>query len=337
MEQRVGRPNRCAPSAGLARQTLARIIPCAAWVLDARKLSCDCENRPLGVYSGLRCANHRQFDPSAQCLGNSIRLDAMCTLIAIHRLVPGAPLVVAANRDEYLDRPTEGLAVRMTPAGAILAPRDMKAGGTWLGLNAKGVFAAVTNRRSQEQRVNCRSRGLLVLDALAEGSARRAVAGLARLAPRAYSPFNLFVADDEHAFAITYEDRAQLRSLEPGIHVIGSVDPNQLDDPKVARVFDRTQKAVEQPPSRILDEMAAVCREHDAGDGPLGDVCVHTETYGTRSSFLLRLSESEGETCVLFADGPPCNTEFEDFTDLVAELSRMASYELRDQATRNAT
>ena len=261
----------------------------------------------------------------------------MCTLIAIHRLVPGAPLVVAANRDEYLDRPTEGLAVRRMPAGAILAPRDMKAGGTWLGLNAKGVFAAVTNRRSQEQGVNCRSRGLLVLDALAAASAKSAAAELAQLAPGAYSPFNLFVADAEEAFAITYEGRAQLRSLDPGVHVIGNVDPNQLDEPKIARVLERTQKAVEQPSSRILDEMAGVCREHDAGDGPLGDVCVHTETYGTRSSFLLRLSESEGETCVLFADGPPCHTEYEDFTDLAAELSRMASYELRDQATRDAT
>ena len=36
----------------------------------------------------------------------------MCTLIALHRCYPDASLVVAANRDEYLDRPAEGPALR---------------------------------------------------------------------------------------------------------------------------------------------------------------------------------------------------------------------------------
>ncbi len=258
----------------------------------------------------------------------------MCTLIAVHRLLPGAPLVVAANRDEYLDRPTEGLALRSTTAGTILAPRDVKAGGTWLGLNGKGVFAAVTNRRSQYQRTDSRSRGLLVLDALAEDCAKDAMKNLKSLAPSSYNAFNLFVADKQDAFVMTYEKRPRVRELEPGIHVIGNVDPEFLDEPKVARVQERTQKAVEQSSSRILEELGTVCSEHDSGDGPLGDICVHTETYGTRSSFLLRLSESEEETRLFFADGPPCETDYEDFTDRVPELSRMASYEESDQATR---
>jgi uncharacterized protein with NRDE domain len=258
----------------------------------------------------------------------------MCTLIAVHRLVPGAPLVVAANRDEYLDRPAEGLALRSTTAGTVLAPRDVKAGGTWLGLNAKGVFAAVTNRRSQHQRTDSRSRGLLVLDALAADCARDAMKNLESLAPSSYNAFNLFVADKQDAFVMTYEEGAQVQALAPGIHVIGNVDPKYVDEPKIARVHERTQKAVEQSPSRVLDELASVCLEHDSGDGPLGDICVHTETYGTRSSFLLQLSESEEETRLFFADGPPCKTDYEDFTDLVPELSRMASYEGLDQATR---
>ena len=72
----------------------------------------------------------------------------MCTLIAIHRRIPGAPLVVAANRDEFLDRPTEGPAVRDGDPAPVLAPRDVRAGGTWLGLGAHGVFAAVTKSPS---------------------------------------------------------------------------------------------------------------------------------------------------------------------------------------------
>jgi len=55
------------------------------------------------------------------CTGNR----TVCTLIALHRQISGAPLVIAANRDEYLDRPSEGPALRNTPHGVIAAPRDL--------------------------------------------------------------------------------------------------------------------------------------------------------------------------------------------------------------------
>ncbi len=62
----------------------------------------------------------------------------MCTLVAIHRAIPGRWLVVAANRDEYLDRPAEGPALRRSGEWPVIAPLDIKAGGTWLGLNKEG-------------------------------------------------------------------------------------------------------------------------------------------------------------------------------------------------------
>ena len=74
----------------------------------------------------------------------------MCTLIALHRCVPGLPLVIAANRDEFFERPASGPALRDTATGPIIAPVDRRAGGTWLGLNPAGVFAAVTNRPCPE-------------------------------------------------------------------------------------------------------------------------------------------------------------------------------------------
>jgi uncharacterized protein with NRDE domain len=77
----------------------------------------------------------------------------MCTLIVLHRCVPGTPLVVAANRDEFLDRPAEGPALRMRSAGSIVSPLDLEAGGTWLGLNEHGVFAGLTNLRPTLDRI----------------------------------------------------------------------------------------------------------------------------------------------------------------------------------------
>ena len=98
----------------------------------------------------------------------------MCTLIALHRCFPEVPLAIAANRDEYLDRPAEGPAVRHWCGAEVLAPRDARAGGTWLGINAQGVFSGLTNRPNPNPDPARRSRGLLVADLLAHPSAAAA-------------------------------------------------------------------------------------------------------------------------------------------------------------------
>src|SRR5690242_6472196 len=70
----------------------------------------------------------------------------MCTLAVAFQTDRRWPVVVAANRDERLGRPAEGWGIR-EGAGGIrhAAPRDLLAGGTWIGVSARGVFAAVTN------------------------------------------------------------------------------------------------------------------------------------------------------------------------------------------------
>lgn len=87
----------------------------------------------------------------------------MCVLALF---LPGAgrgPAVVAANRDEYYDRPS---APPSEVEPGIVAGRDLRAGGTWLGVNRHGLFVALTNRRRPEKRPDSLSRGLLALEAL---------------------------------------------------------------------------------------------------------------------------------------------------------------------------
>jgi uncharacterized protein with NRDE domain len=249
----------------------------------------------------------------------------MCTLIVLHRCVPGAPLVVAANRDEHLDRPAEPPAIRSSGFGAVLAPLDVRAGGTWLGLNPHGVFAALTNRRCSEPDPERRSRGLLVTDLLAAPSAAEAARLIAELPEQAYNPFNLFVSDGSEAFLASYVDTPVVSEVLPGAHVVGNVDPADLGDSKVARVRERAEKAASVSRARVIDELADVCREHDSGAGPLGDTCVHFDGYGTRSSALLMLADTEDESRLFFADGPPCRTEYINSTSLLRALSRQAS------------
>ncbi|MEM7413273.1 MAG: NRDE family protein [Myxococcota bacterium] len=249
----------------------------------------------------------------------------MCTLIAFHRCLAGAPLVVAANRDEFHERPTEGPALRtLTPtdhtadAASVVAPRDLRAGGTWLGVNAHGLFTAITNRRVTEPDPNRRSRGLLVMDALAQPTAAEAAKRFADLPEATYNPFNLFLADGESAHWITYADRPEHRPLAPGAHVVGNVHPDEpsqkLD--RLRREVDAVAAEGDAGPERLAD----LCRAH-TGDG-LDATCVHAGPYGTRSSTLFRNGPSPW---LHYADGPPCEATYRDLTPLLHDLGIQAT------------
>ncbi len=255
----------------------------------------------------------------------------MCTLIALHRCVPGAPLVVAANRDEFLDRPSEGPALR----DGVVSPRDVRAGGTWLGLNRTGVFAAVTNRRCPQPDPSRKSRGLLVLDALREPSAAAARERLESLEPDVYNPFNLFVADRASCFLVTYDGEAHCIDLPPGPHVVGNTDPTATRTVKLA-ALDR-QVAAATAGDRVLADLAAICRGHSPNGDSLSGACVHAGSYGTRSSTLLSLADDDDESFLRYADGPPCRTAYEDFTPLLRDLRCQPGYVGEELVTRSVS
>jgi uncharacterized protein with NRDE domain len=172
----------------------------------------------------------------------------MCTLIVLHRCLPGKPLVVAANRDEFFARPTEGPAIRQSQIGRILAPRDLEAGGSWVGLSERGVFAGLTNLRpiggptagtqaraslggasgDDRKGKTLRSRGEVVMAALEARTAEEAAESLPRMLSRleegAYNPFQLCVADANSAALLVYRARPMIFALEPGLHVVGNVE-----------------------------------------------------------------------------------------------------------------
>lgn len=250
----------------------------------------------------------------------------MCTLIALHRRFPGATLVVAANRDEFLARPAEGPALRSTSSGRILAPLDVEAGGTWFGLSGQGVFAAVTNVACADPEPGRRSRGLLVTDVLGARNAREAAEKITSLPIGAYNPFNLLVADASEAFAFCYEDAPRPASIPDGLAVVGNSPLDAPEPPKLARLRRRVEDVAETAAPDALEALAALCRDHSEGPrGQLDAVCVHTPAYGTRSSALLRLTEGgllDSESVFRFAEGAPCQNDYENFTPLLRDLGR---------------
>lgn len=118
----------------------------------------------------------------------------MCLIAFAWQASAEFPFALVANRDEFHERPTEAL--RWWLDAPIAAGRDLKAGGTWLGLNRQGRFAAVTNVREGKVEQSARvSRGELVTRALTRsGPLDQVEQALAELGEET-AGFNLLVGD----------------------------------------------------------------------------------------------------------------------------------------------
>jgi uncharacterized protein with NRDE domain len=152
----------------------------------------------------------------------------MCLLLAAFRLHPRHDLAVAANRDEFHARPTQPLHPWAGSAG-VIAGRDLTAGGTWLGIDARGRFAAVTNfHDGPAPRPGQPSRGRLVADFL-QGT-RGAAEYLRKLEPGAadYAGFNLLVADTDTLWYASNRAPRFARQLQPGLYALSN---HLLDTP----------------------------------------------------------------------------------------------------------
>jgi uncharacterized protein with NRDE domain len=159
----------------------------------------------------------------------------MCLLVFALHTDPRLPLIVAGNRDEFHERPTQA-ACRWADNPDIFGGRDLQAGGTWLAVHRNGRFAAVTNHRdAHRERAGLRSRGHLVTGFLDADAGL--VEYLESIDRDAYAGFNLLVADRRSAAYLSNRG-AGMRELPPGIYGLSNAT---LDDPwtKVTRSKSR--------------------------------------------------------------------------------------------------
>jgi uncharacterized protein with NRDE domain len=245
----------------------------------------------------------------------------MCTLAIFVGQFPGLPLVIAANRDEFLDRTATGPELLATTP-RVVGGRDLQAGGTWLAISEPGTVAGVLNRRTEALPLaSKRSRGELPMMALAAGSAAAAAPRIRALDGDAYNAFNLLVADRDEAWvAQNHADAVRLTSLDRGLHLISNLDIDDPTCPKIARSHTRFAAAGEQftrdrDAPRFRDELHAIVADHTLTLDPrlpdaLGAICVHAGRFGTRCSSLLFLDDA-GRWQHWFAAGPPCEHAFE--------------------------
>lgn len=237
------------------------------------------------------------------------------------RMFEQFPLVIAANRDEQYDRPSAPPAVLETTP-RIIAGRDLRAGGTWLGVNGAGLAVGILNRHLNGQNsleANARSRGLLCMDVLSRRSAAQAETFLCEERAR-YNPFTLLFADQNDAVA-AYNSKGKIitQKLLPGLHVFSSAAEFDLHSAKADRAYRLF--GGETIPARVgngeLDDavtaLQGVLSDHTLGpgsDNPGDAICVHREASGTVSSSVIFLDRARSRFVTYYCTGVPCRNSF---------------------------
>ena len=247
---------------------------------------------------------------------------SVCTLALYFRVFEEFPLIVAANRDEYFSRPSVPPMVLAT-APLIVGGRDLVAGGTWLGINERGLLAAILNRKSGggERAANSlRSRGLLCLDLLALPDSARGRNFLEAQNGATYRPFNLLVADENSAL-VASNVGAEIRwiPLAPGLHVLGNTSVYDPSSEKMNRAYvlfaKLTDRLAQSPPNPALwiSSIGEILRDHaqekDSKE-PKNTICVHADGYGTVSSTIVWYSRPDRRFHIYHSPGPPCRSSF---------------------------
>ena len=266
----------------------------------------------------------------------------MCLILFSFNTQPGFRLILAANRDEFYARPTQPLSA-WADAPGVYGGRDLKEGGTWLGISRRGRLAALTNYRDPAHQLpQAPSRGLLINRFLTDVAPPADYLEQLQKTAFRYNGFNLLAGDQTGLWYASNRGNG-IEKLQPGFYGLS----NHLLDtewPKVSRGKKRLKDLLnrrggwdtEDLFTLLADRTVAADRElPDTGVGlewerTLSPLFITSPHYGTRSSTVL-LIETSGEVTLLErsfapgtpADGPAGETRSQNFT--ISPLSSTAA------------
>ncbi len=227
----------------------------------------------------------------------------MCLIAFAYNVHPSYRLILAANRDEFYERPSSS-ADFWKSHQEVLAGRDLKNGGTWLGITRNGKFAAVTNYRDPSSlKSGAPSRGKLVSNYLT--GQQNAAAYLKRISGQTdmYNGFNLLLGDDQDLFV--FSSRGGIQKLASGIYGLS----NHLLDttwPKVVRSKKMLKAALAKKGDALEEALFALLADRrippdenlpSTGIGLeweriLSTIFIESPVYGTRSSTVLLIGQN---------------------------------------------
>ncbi len=247
----------------------------------------------------------------------------MCLLVVLFRTDPAIPLVVAANRDERLDRPAVPATVLRPSEPRVIGGRDLLGGGTWLAVNEHGVVAGLTNRPSPKGRDETkRSRGELPLALVEHSHATSAVEHfVGRFRAEDYNAAWLLVADRDALYYLELGESGPpaVERLDPGVHVLAN-GPLPVSSPKTDHVREHLARVLDEERAPDTVALREVLSDHAVPESlatradperppALGAACVHTPEFGTRSAAIVWVPV-HGPPRMEVADGPSCEAPF---------------------------
>jgi uncharacterized protein with NRDE domain len=234
----------------------------------------------------------------------------MCTVVLAIRPGHAVPVLLAANRDERVDRAWDGPGAHWPAWPGIVAGRDRTAGGTWMGMNRHGVAAMVLNRQGTlGPAAGKRSRGELPLLALAHATAAGAVAAMTALDAGEWRGFNMVIADAHGAVFLRGlgGGHPEPLPLPAGVHMVTAHEPNDPDSPRVARHLARFRAAV--PDSAMAwESWRTILADKSGPDGTEINIPPRGG-FGTVCSSLIAWPAA-GAPAWQFAAGPPDAADF---------------------------
>jgi uncharacterized protein with NRDE domain len=233
----------------------------------------------------------------------------MCLILFAYKAHPNYKLVVAANRDEFYERPTLPVDFWEDHKN-ILAGRDLEAGGTWMGINNLGNLCMLTNYRDLKNlKSNAPSRGKLVSDYLISHPHPRSYFETLDLLADKYNGYNIILGNHED---IWYYSNIQRKIYMLGSGVYG-LSNGLLDTPwpKLVRGKDKLKKVLEKKIIQPEDLFFSLYDDTLAPDNELPDTGLSLEkermlssmfikspNYGTRCSTVLMVDQMNNLTYV---------------------------------------
>ncbi|WP_434121943.1 NRDE family protein [Salinicoccus roseus] len=233
----------------------------------------------------------------------------MCLIIFQKNSHPEYKLIVAANRDEFYERPTASAGFWQDHP-EVLAGRDLSKGGTWLGLTKSGQFAAVTNiRKPGMDGVDKKSRGALVSNYLTGDMPPEQYLQSLEAEKDEYSGFNLLVGNQNDMYYLN-NDGISPESVPDGTHGLSNHHLN-TPWPKVVKGRSRLEEYLQNERSIDPDVIFGILADSEEAEDNLPDTglpeslerqlsspFISTPEYGTRSSTVVLVDHDDNATFV---------------------------------------
>ena len=229
----------------------------------------------------------------------------MCILFIAVNQHPDYPLIVAANRDEFFERPTSESSF-WSEHPHILAGKDLRAGGTWMGINQQGKLSALTNIRDPQRIASdAISRGELVSDYLQHSPSSEGY--LAQISANAekYNGFNLLFGDWNDLYVFN-NHTLQSDKLTTGVYGLSNASLN-TPWPKTLQGVTQLTEYCQDSQSLESEQLFALLKNQTKAkddtlpqtgvpiewERKLSSIFIQSPEYGTRSSTLLLVDNQQ--------------------------------------------